>query len=94
MNGSAQRAVKQFALTLADLRRAAGSPPFQTIEVLSKDRRLPRSTAADAVKGDHLPSLPVVYMFVDACREFARHHRIAVKDEDFDHVVWQSGGQK
>jgi hypothetical protein len=41
---------------LADLRRGVGPPSFRTIESLSKGQ-LPRSTAADAVTGGHLPLL-------------------------------------
>jgi hypothetical protein len=87
VNESAQPAIKQFAEELADLRQAAGSPSFRTIAKLS-NRRLLHSTAADAIKGDRLPSPQVVFMFVDACHEFARRNHLAVNDENFDRTEW------
>lgn len=89
MNESARHAIEEFAGELADLRRAAGSPSFRTIEGLSENGRLRRSTAADAVTGDHLPSMPAVFMFVRACHEFARRNHIEVNDEDFDRIRWR-----
>jgi hypothetical protein len=88
-NPAAPQAIKQFAAGLADLRQAVGSPSFRILEGLSKDRLLRHSTAADAVKGEHLPSLMVVWMLIDACHEFARRNDIEVNDEDFDHDRWR-----
>ena len=86
MNESAHRVIRQFAEELAHLRQAVGAPSFRTLESLSNGRRLRRSTAADAVAGDRLPSLPVVLMFVTACHEFACRNHLEVNDEDFNRI--------
>jgi hypothetical protein len=87
VNESALRAIRQFAAELADLRVAVGSPSFRTIAKLS-NHKLPHSTAADALKGDRLPSLQVVLMFLNACQEFSRCNRLEIDDEDFDRNRW------
>jgi hypothetical protein len=51
--------------------------------------QLPRSTAADAVKGKRLPSLRVVYAFVEVCHESARNNDIEVNDQDFSRRKWR-----
>jgi hypothetical protein len=88
VNESAQRAIKQFAQELADLRKAAGSPSFR--EMTKLNLKLPHTTSSDAVKGDRLPSLQVVYRFVDACKNYASKNQIPVNDDDFDRVKWHS----
>ena len=89
MNESALSAM-QFAEELADLRRAVGSPSLREMARCSPGRKLAHSTAGDALKGDHIPSLQVVYSFVEACHEFARRNGIAVNDEDFARTKWHS----
>jgi hypothetical protein len=87
VNESALRAIRQFAEQLADLRLAVGSPSFRPIAKLS-NHKLPHSTAADALKGDRLPSLQVVLMFLAACQEHSRRNRLEINDEDFDRNKW------
>ncbi|WP_308019981.1 caspase family protein [Streptomyces sp. SP2-10] len=85
-----EMAVRQFSAELRELRVSAGSPSFRSLERLAEPRgSLPRSTAAEAVAGRRLPSLPSTMAFVSACVAYASENSISLALETQDFGRWQ-----
>ncbi|MFG2775307.1 caspase domain-containing protein [Streptomyces sp. NPDC048350] len=85
-----EMAVRQFSAELRELRVSAGSPSFRSLERLAEPRgSLPRSTAAEAVAGRRLPSLPSTMAFVSACVAYAAENSISLAPEAQDFGRWQ-----
>jgi hypothetical protein len=63
------RTTQEFARDLRRLRAAAGEPSLRELDrrARRRNRRLPRSTVADALKGQHLPRRALMLHFIQAC---------------------------
>jgi hypothetical protein len=82
--------VRRFASELLELQASAGSPSFRELEQLAKLRSnaLPRSTAAEAVAGNRLPSMRTTIAFVDACIAHAEALSIPLDEDARDLSRW------
>lgn len=90
MANGGEMAVRQFSAELRELRVSAGSPSFRSLERLAEPRgSLPRSTAAEAVAGRRLPSLPSTMAFVSACVAYVAENSISLAPEAQDFGQWQ-----